>query len=272
MTVAMFYAHLTQLARDESIDIPQILSQARALGVRALDVGYDEAASSPRAFAGALAQSGMTCACMNRFFSFQNGIVPGMAEETLDAAQALRCAQILAIPGFYLDKNDPERKQKTAKMTEGLADLCMRAQSRGITVSIEDFDSPLSPTDTLEGLEAFLHAIPALRFTLDTGNLLFAGQTALQALERFGDRVVHVHCKDFALIPEYAGEQAKNAYDGTPLYPSSVGGGIADIAKVIDGLRARGYDGALSIEAYNHEHMRQVLVRSSAFLSREVAL
>lgn len=42
--------------------------------------------------------------------------------------------------------------------------------------------------------------VPGLKYTLDTGNFAFSDENVLEAMEVMKDYIVHVHCKDRAVI------------------------------------------------------------------------
>jgi inosose dehydratase len=89
-----------------------------------------------------------------------------------------------------------------------------------------------------------------LGLCLDTGHWAFGGGDPRQALERFGDRVWHVHYKDCA--PEVVARAGANSFDYFESVKSGVfcelGHGGVDLAGVTDDLRARGYDGWIVVE------------------------
>ncbi len=85
---------------------------------------------------------------------------------------------------------------------------------------------------------------------LDCGHLAYGGGDSLEMLERYGDRVGHVHIKDVdgAILARAKAEgwsfaQALKGFIFPPL-----GEGIARIPSVVDALRSHGYDGWCVIE------------------------
>jgi len=88
---------------------------------------------------------------------------------------------------------------------------------------------------------------PSLRLNMDTGNTFIAGQDPVAFLERFLDKVSHVHLKDVSesLAASVLGEQT-----GIAVSQCALGDGVnADnIRRCLEVLRDDGYDGVLSME------------------------
>ncbi|MDP9270545.1 MAG: sugar phosphate isomerase/epimerase [Chloroflexota bacterium] len=86
---------------------------------------------------------------------------------------------------------------------------------------------------------------------LDVGHAIVGGGDPVELLDRYGDRVIHVHLKDVApgpLAALQAGEldgflPALQARLFTPL-----GGGVLALPAVLSALAARGYEGWLMVE------------------------
>ena len=53
-----------------------------------------------------------------------------------------------------------------------------------------------SQVDTVRLLE---NTDDSVKLTLDTGHMLFAQGNSLEILKNFGERVIHIHCKDCLL-------------------------------------------------------------------------
>jgi len=86
-----------------------------------------------------------------------------------------------------------------------------------------------------------------LRMNMDTGNTFIAGQDPAAFIERFIDRVSHVHIKDVSesLAAAARGEQTGIAVSHCPL---GQGVNADNIRRTLEVLRDNGYQGVLSIE------------------------
>ena len=88
---------------------------------------------------------------------------------------------------------------------------------------------------------------PYLRMNLDTGNTFIAGQDPVAFLERFVDRVSHVHVKD---VSETLAAATRGKQTGIAVSHCALGDGVnaGNIKKCLALLRDHGFDGVLSIE------------------------
>jgi sugar phosphate isomerase/epimerase len=78
--------------------------------------------------------------------------------------------------------------------------------------------------------------------TLDTSHLAVAGLDPVEAIDRLGDRVAHVHLSN-------------NAGRGWDSH-SPLDEGVLDLGRVLETLVTRGYRGAISLEIDLREHIR----------------
>jgi sugar phosphate isomerase/epimerase len=88
---------------------------------------------------------------------------------------------------------------------------------------------------------------PLLRMNMDTGNTFIAGQDPVAFLERFKDRVSHVHVKD---VSESLAAAARGELTGIAVSQTAIGDGVNvdNIRRCFDILVDIGYDGVVSIE------------------------
>ncbi|MEW6355134.1 MAG: sugar phosphate isomerase/epimerase family protein [Planctomycetota bacterium] len=161
--------------------------------------------------------------------------------------EKLRCSVVLLAgtkPAANMTEEDG-RKLYGAQ----LAKAHERTKGSGVTITIEDFG--VYPPFTaggqhcLEVLEAC--NCPAIKFTFDNGNFLFAADTPTAVYDLFKGRIAHVHIKDFALrapddqprLTSLSGKQYKGCY---------IGEGEAEVAETLRLLKADAYPGWISLE------------------------
>jgi len=94
---------------------------------------------------------------------------------------------------------------------------------------------------------------PALTLLFDTGHLHFAGADPLAVLDKWGDRVHHVHYKDVRQpVLDWVHANDKSFLDGVAAGVYSVPGdpeGCIDFQAITDRLGAMNYDGWIVVEA-----------------------
>jgi sugar phosphate isomerase/epimerase len=98
-------------------------------------------------------------------------------------------------------------------------------------------NSLVDPEDFVEVFEMF----PTLKLTLDTGHAHMeskGGKKILDFIDRFGDRIGHVHAND---------NLGKND-DHLP-----IGTGAIDFPKIIKALKGIGYDGTATLEVFSRD-------------------
>ena len=93
----------------------------------------------------------------------------------------------------------------------------------------------------------------ALGLCFDTGHLLFGGGDVLRTLDRWGDRIAHVHYKDLrAPVAKSVREGGRSFLDGVIAGAFTVPGdpeGSVDFAAVTNALRRMDYAGWIVVEA-----------------------
>ena len=120
------------------------------------------------------------------------------------------------------------------------------ADDYDITINIEPHGPFTNNPDTLEKILNFFDS-PRLRVNFDTGNTFIAGHDPVRFLERFVDRVAHVHCKD---VPKAMADATRGDETGIAMSDAAIGAGAnADnIAGCIELLKKANWEGVFSIE------------------------
>jgi L-ribulose-5-phosphate 3-epimerase len=153
-------------------------------------------------------------------------------KQTSDFAKLLGIAQIQTHCGFIPENpHDPLYEETVAAIRE----LTLYCAGNGQSFLMETGQE--TPTTMLRVIRDVNH--PALGVGLDTANLILYGKAnPVDAVKILGPYVRATHMKDgkWPTNPSELGEEVV------------IGKGDVDFAKVIAGLRAAGYKGALSIE------------------------
>ncbi len=120
------------------------------------------------------------------------------------------------------------------------------AEAHGIVVNIEPHGYFTTNPDFMARMLDFC-ASPHLRMNMDTGNTFIAGRDPVAFLQRFVDRVSHVHIKD---VSESLAAATRGKQTGIAVSHCALGEGVnaENIRKCLAILRDHGYQGVLSIE------------------------
>jgi sugar phosphate isomerase/epimerase len=172
-----------------------------------------------------------------------------------------------------VDTTDDRFAPKT--MSEGEAMAHMRriyaqvvpvAEAYGITINIEPHGHFTTKPEFMAEMLAFVDS-PFLRMNMDTGNTFIAGQDPVAFLERFVERVSHVHVKD---VSESLAAAARGDLTGIAVSHCAIGDGVnaENIRQCLRVLRRAGWEGVLSIECEGAGG--PMIERSLSWLRREL--
>lgn len=251
MKISVFYNHIITASKQAGLPVPEVLSRAREWGIQAVELDLDEVQPSRGAMKNQLEQAGISVASMYAFFDFGNApdVQPGL--DFIDTAEYLGADKVLVIPGFIEESaGDELRNSSLQRMVAALREMCEYAESKGMVITLEDFDDSRAPFSTSEELLWFMDKVPKLGCTFDTGNFIYQGEDALEAFGKLESRIVHVHCKDRSL-EEHPVKTPKISTNGTKLFPASVGSGCIPIQEILERLKAIGYKDTVAIEHFD---------------------
>ena len=131
-------------------------------------------------------------------------------------------------------------------MRESYAYIMETAERYGITVTIETHGYFTSCPEYMERMLDFVDS-PLLCMTFDTGNVFIAGEEPAPFLQRFTDRVGHVHVKDVAST---LSQSSRGKQSGIGMSHSAIGEGenAGNITECLRILKESGFNGAVSLE------------------------
>ena len=257
---SIFLEHLYEIAAQTGCTPAQAMKEAKKLGIDYVEADAFRAHENIDELKYLLDRAELKIGGLFAFFDFGHEKQPEKVNALLDCAQALNAENIMPITGFINEGEDSAAV--TDSMVREMNILCDEAQKRGITVTLEDFDSIHAPYGTAEELAYFLERVPGLYCTFDTGNFIFRGDDVLKAYDLLENRIAHVHMKDRSYSSIY-GEELLICEDGKKLYPSPVGSGDLPMAEIANRLREHGYKGICAIEHFGAKN-QQLFMRSSA--------
>lgn len=124
--------------------------------------------------------------------------------------------------------------------------IMQTAEAYQITINIEPHGYYTTKPDFLAEMLSFVDS-PYLRLNMDIGNVFIAGQDPVKFVERFHDKISHVHVKDVSqsLVTESHGELT-----GIGNSQCAIGDGVnaANVRTCVEMLAGYGYRGVLAIE------------------------
>ncbi len=137
------------------------------------------------------------------------------------------------------------------KLAEGLNRLGERAREKDMTLAYHHHMG--TGVQTAEEIDTLMEKTdPALLSLLyDTGHLVFAGQPYLEVLQRYANRIRHVHLKDIRAEVLARVKAEKLSFLGAVKRGvfTVPGDGCIDFTPVFAGLKKAGYQGWLVVEA-----------------------
>ncbi len=164
---------------------------------------------------------------------------------------AIRWAALTGCP--CIDTTDDKTKPEGMTDKEGLQILKMAygeilkvAEAHKITVNCEPHGYFTTNPDFMGEILNFYDS-PYLRLNMDTGNTFIAGQDPVDFVERFKDRISHVHIKD---VSQALAEALRGNSTGIAMSHCAIGDGVnaKNIEACIKILLDFGYDGVFSLE------------------------
>jgi sugar phosphate isomerase/epimerase len=120
------------------------------------------------------------------------------------------------------------------------------AERYKMIIDIEPHGYYTTKPEFMEKMLAFVDS-PFLRMNMDTGNTFIAGQDPVAFLQKFKNKVSHVHIKD---VSESLAKSLRGELTGIAVSQCAIGDGVnvENIKKCIDVLVDIKYDGVVSLE------------------------
>lgn len=185
------------------------------------------------------------------------------APDTYGTAQiikAIRLARDLGVKQVITTEGDPKTafgesltyEERIFTIAEKLHWPVQWAEELGIELLIEPHGIV---TDNVEATAELLERIghpDTVGLNLDTGNLWLGGGDNLEYIERFGDRIKHVHWKD--LGAEWEPKRGEQFGCGMGLIP--LGDGVIDLPIIATELKQRGFDGPTTLEVFGSDAVK----------------
>jgi inosose dehydratase len=179
---------------------------------------------------------------------------------TAQIIKALRLAKLLGVDQVITTEGDPKTdfghnlspEQRIFSIVEKLHWPVRWAAELGVQLLLEPHGVV---TDDIEATAQVLEQLghpETVGLNLDTGNLWLGGGDNLEYIERFADRIKHVHWKDLGeeTLPN-RGKQFGCGMGNVPL-----GDGVIGLPEIAKALRSRGFDGPTTLEVFGEENVK----------------
>jgi len=133
-----------------------------------------------------------------------------------------------------------------AQMRRNYLQILRVAEAHGMVINVEPHGYFTTNPERMAEILGFADS-PLLRMNMDTGNTFIAGRDPVAFLERFIDKVSHVHIKDVS--PSLAAA-ARGELTGIAVSQCAIGDGVnaGNIRKCLRMLLKAGFSGVFSIE------------------------
>lgn len=161
--------------------------------------------------------------------------------ESLEVAAELQAMKVVLHPSPHRGLSVFVIDQARQYALRSLEAIVGKADQLGVPLCLENMfpqsNSLVNPEDFIEVFERF----PQLRMTLDTGHAHIEdkrGTKILAFVERFPDRIYHVHAND------NLGKEDNHL---------PIGAGTIEFPKVIKALKAKGYDETITLEVFSKD-------------------
>lgn len=246
--LAVFADHIARHAALSHMPVSESAAAFRALGYE----GFDAHWNADKTLLDAAIGAGLTPACFYGGIPFAKAEARVMMEGFLARAKAYGVSRIMVVPQYSRKDASLQATEFTA-IVQGLREMTERANEAGIIATTEDVGLPWSPCAKFSNVRRMLAAVPALKFTLDTGNLEHSDLTRnpCEALHETMARLRHVHLKD-------------RIGSGDASRPVALGEGDVPNVRLVSTLREKGYSGWFTVEHFSPTDDPYELCRRSA--------
>ena len=150
---------------------------------------------------------------------------------------------MLPVPG----KEEFGREAGFRNVIDGLKEVIDLADDAGVTVTVENFCSYVSPFVVSADVNRAVAEVPQLRITYDNGNVATGGEGTYEGFMNSAPYIVHAHFKDFAVC-QPAEPGARRCLDGQYRVAALVGDGDVDQMGSLRAMKEWGYDGYINFE------------------------
>lgn len=272
MKISTFLVQLDIAAKAGEIDdFERTLTDLHSKGLSMIDL-YTGLVSkhNPKELSEQLKHSGIGVSSMYHLFEFsydQKNVLKMMKEDSkkqLELCAFMGSDIFMPVPAITKPYESANGREVCADIvSEYIGDICDLSKQYNITVVVENYSDYKCPFATFADIDRLLSDNPDLRFVLDSGNFWYNEIDACEAIERYKDKIKHVHFKD--ITPSETGSISIN---GKTCESNEMGSGIIDFPQILKMLSEIGYDDSVSIEINTVDNLMKKTELSLAYLKK----
>ena len=248
--IAVFAVHINTIAQQENISFTEAAVKLKQMGYAGADVypyqeeiipvldslGFGHSCAIVHInYLGAEHVDSIDANTPRGFFRAGWGDLENAA---LSFAKRHNYPRLMLVPNVLPQDATAEDAEKVRRLVAAFADRCV---AEGVDPVVESFDNEGSLCFGTERLQAILNQSKNLGVAFDIGNFTFAKEDPEEAFETLKNKVRHVHLKDRASLDD--------------MTPVPAGTGCSKIEKVLQKMKASGYDEWYTVEIFGSKQM-----------------
>lgn len=273
MRISAFMENIAEAARQDGVTVPELLERLHREG---LETVYCNHRWIAQGVVSMLEAAGLVLEGLwenLQLHELSEAEADQAVASLVDDAARYGCKHVLITPGLFHNWTKPQNvtREETAqregdirRMIAAMARAKAYGDSRGVAVTMEDYDVFLSPIVFPEVLRRFFEEIPGLQCSFDTGNFVPCDGDVMTEFAYYKDKIATLHLKDRVENDDQGGIE-KYPYiteSGRKYYAAAVGSGDMHIPEIVARMKAAGYEGAGIIELFSCSDITNKLIRS----------
>ena len=201
MKISVFYEHIEKACEQTKKPLEEVLEHVKKSGIDGIEMDYDMLSSEDdeQSILTSLKKAGLVISSIYGFCHLDSDPEEQKCLDVIDQAAKNGCSRVLLVPGFFSEADakifgesadDWEKtvafmqsNQVVQNIMAGLRRAVAYAKENNVIVTLEDFDSTLSPSSRINALKWFMEQVPGLCWTLDAGNFAYSSENILDAYE-----------------------------------------------------------------------------------------
>ena len=184
-------------------------------------------------------------------------------KEYVDLLEKYKVPYLMATPSVKEARSEEEFYVMRERLAEGFAELVDYAKGSGVKICMENQSVSTRADSKIDDIAYILKNVNGLGYTLDSGNFFCVGEDAVEAYERFKDRLVYAHFKDWK-YDIYGGFVRENMprFEGCVL-----GNGLVPLTELARRFKEDKKDICVTLEINSNGITADKLTESACFMS-----